>query len=586
MTYLFNDPTAFVEELIDGFTSAHRLQVQKVTGGVVRRHKPRHGQVVVVIGGGSGHYPAFGGFVGMGMAHGAALGNVFASPSAQQICQVAQAINADGGILFSFGNYAGDVLHFTQAQERLRALGFDVRSVIVTDDIASAVSAERHQRRGIAGMLPVFKAAAVAADAGKSMEEVFRIANEANSRVRTLGVAFSGCTLPGANKPLFEVAAGTMEVGMGIHGEPGLYRMKAPSADGLAQILTENLLSEIPPMVKHSAGLRIGLMLNSLGTVKNEELFVLYRKIEQLLSEHGLIIVEPVVGEFITSFDMAGVSLTLFWLNDEMEETWLAPADTPAFHRNPRLVDDYRLDDNPSRNPIPASVQAVETEAIIAGSAESQATARLVLFMLEAARIAIGEQRDSLGSLDAVAGDGDHGIGMQRGIDAAVKAAKSALLAQAGVESLLEVAGNAWSDQAGGTSGALWGVMLRSVGSALGNKSAPSGSSVAAGIALALRNVVVLGKAQLGDKTLVDVLHPFSASLDAAVSRGLSLSEAWSIAADIAEDAGQGTRHLLPKIGRARPHAEKSLGTPDPGAISLVLILRAVEKILIEDCSC
>ncbi len=418
------------------------------------------------------------------------------------------------------------------------------------------------------------------------MEEVFRIANEANSRVRTLGVAFSGCTLPGANKPLFEVAAGTMEVGMGIHGEPGLYRMKAPSADGLAQILTEKLLSEIPPMVKHSAGLRIGLMLNSLGTVKNEELFVLYRKIEQLLSEHGLIIVEPVVGEFITSFDMAGVSLTLFWLNDEMEETWLAPADTPAFHRNPRLVDDYRLDDNPSRNPIPASVQAVETEAIIAGSAESQATARLVLFMLEAARIAIGEQRDSLGSLDAVAGDGDHGIGMQRGIDAAVKAAKSALLAQAGVESLLEVAGNAWSDQAGGTSGALWGVMLRSVGSALGNKSAPSGSSVAAGIALALRNVVVLGKAQLGDKTLVDVLHPFSASLDAAVSRGLSLSEAWSIAADIAQDAGQGTRHLLPKIGRARPHAEKSLGTPDPGAISLVLILRAVEKILIEDCSC
>lgn len=586
MTYLSNDPTAFVDELIDGFTSAHRLQIQKVTGGVVRRHKSRQGQVVVVIGGGSGHYPAFGGFVGMGMAHGAALGNVFASPSAQQICQVAQAINADGGILFSFGNYAGDVLHFTQAQERLRALGFDVRSVIVTDDIASAVPVERHQRRGIAGMLPVFKAAAVAADAGKSMEEVFRIATEANSRVRTLGVAFSGCTLPGANKPLFEVAAGTMEVGMGIHGEPGLYRMKAPSADGLAQILTEKLLSEIPPMVKNSAGLRVGVMLNSLGTVKHEELFVLYRKIEQLLSEHGLIIVEPVVGEFITSFDMAGVSLTLFWLNEEMEETWLAPADTPAFHRNPRLVNDYHLDDNPSRNPIPASVQAIETEAIIAGSAESQATARLVLLMLEAARIAIGEQRDALGSLDAVAGDGDHGIGMQRGIDAAVKAAKNALLAQAGVESLLEVAGNAWSDQAGGTSGALWGVMLRSVGSALGNQSAPSGSSVAAGIASALHNVVVLGKAQLGDKTLVDVLHPFSVSLDAAVSRGFTLSAAWTIAADIAEDAGQDTRHLLPKIGRARPHAEKSVGTPDPGAISLVLILRAVEKILIEDCSC
>lgn len=585
MTYLFNNPTKFTAEFIEGFTAAHRFQIQPLNGGVMRRQKPKLGQVVVVIGGGSGHYPAFGGFVGMGLAHGAAMGNVFASPSAQQIVQVAQSIHAGGGILFSYGNYAGDVLNFNQAQQQLRAQGIDVRSVVVTDDIASATTVERHQRRGIAGMLPVFKAAAVAADAGKSLDDVFRIATEANDRVRTLGVAFSGCTLPGAEQPLFEVSAKKMEVGMGIHGESGLYRLDAPSADGLAQILTEKLLCDIPPEVKHFDGARIGVILNSLGTVKHEELFVLYRKIDQLLSAQGLSIVEPVVGEFITSFDMAGVSLTLFWLNDELEETWLAAADTPAFHRSHALID-FQFNDDVKFHDNNAASQHSSRKIFTIGSIESQKAARLVLTMLEAAQIVIDENREELGRLDAVAGDGDHGIGMQRGITAAVSAARAARDAQAGVESLLTVAGNAWSDQAGGTSGALWGVMLRGMGSALGNQATPNALSVSAGIDSALREVINLGKAQPGDKTLVDVLHPFSAAFAAEASRGLSIFAAWTIATDVAEVAGQATQHLLPKMGRARPHAEKSVGTPDPGAISLVLILRSAKQVLIAHRSC
>lgn len=585
MTYLFNNPTKFTAEFMEGFTAAHRFQIQPLNGGVMRRQKPKPGQVVVVIGGGSGHYPAFVGFVGMGLAHGAAMGNVFASPSAQQIVQVAQSIHAGGGILFSYGNYAGDVLNFNQAQQQLRAQGIDVRSVVVTDDIASATTVERHQRRGIAGMLPVFKAAAVAADAGKSLDDVFRIATEANDRVRTLGVAFSGCTLPGAEQPLFEVSAKKMEVGMGIHGESGLYRLDAPSADGLAQILTEKLLCDIPPEVKHFDGARIGVILNSLGTVKHEELFVLYRKIDQLLSAQGLSIVEPVVGEFITSFDMAGVSLTLFWLNDELEETWLAAADTPAFHRSHALID-FQFNDDVKFHDNNAASQYPSRKIFTIGSIESQKAARLVLTMLEAAQIVIDENREELGRLDAVAGDGDHGIGMQRGITAAVSAARAARDAQAGVESLLTVAGNAWSDQAGGTSGALWGVMLRGMGSALGNQATPNALSVSTGIDSALREVINLGKAQPGDKTLVDVLHPFSAAFAAEASRGLSISAAWTIATDVAEVAGQATQHLLPKMGRARPHAEKSVGTPDPGAISLVLILRSAKQVLIGHRSC
>ncbi len=576
MTYLLNDPEKFADELIEGLVAAHAGRLRQVDGGVIRRHKAQPGQVVLVIGGGSGHYPAFGGFVGSGMAHGAALGNIFASPSAQQICNVAHAVNAGGGILFCYGNYAGDVLNFNQAQARLRALDIDVRTVVVSDDTASAPSSEKHKRRGIAGTLPVFKAAAAAADSGKSLDDVFRIATAANDRVRTLGVAFSGCTLPGADKPLFEVESGKMEVGMGIHGEPGLYRLNATTADGLAELLAGKLLAEIPAVIGNPEGARVGVVLNGLGAIKYEELFVVYRKIDQLLSAHGLLIIEPEVGELITSFDMAGVSLTLFWMNDELEQTWLAAADTPAFRRG---------------NIAPSFGEEADTAALKgpcrlnAGSEQSQTAAAIVFAALEAAWQVIGKHHEELGRLDAIAGDGDHGIGMQRGLTAAVAAANETRVAKIGAGTLLKVAGNAWSDRAGGTSGALWGVILRELGSAFGDEAMPDASTVATGAAAALRGVTGLGKAQVGDKTLVDVLHPFTAVLAAGASRGLSIRNAWTAAAIVADEAAQDTSRLLPKIGRARPHAEKSIGTPDPGAISMALIIRAVERILRDHCS-
>ncbi|MDP1788667.1 dihydroxyacetone kinase family protein [Nitrosomonas sp.] len=576
MTYLFNDPTKFANELVEGLVAAHSSRLFRVDGGVIRRHKAKPGQVVLVIGGGSGHYPAFGGFVGSGMAHGAAMGNIFAAPSAQQICNVAQAVNSGGGILFCYGNYAGDVLNFNQAQERLRALGVDVRTVVVTDDTASAPFSEKHKRRGITGTLPVFKAAAVAADSGKSLDDVFRIATAANDRVRTLGVAFSGCTLPGAEKPLFEVEIGKMEVGMGIHGEPGLYRLDATTADGLAALLVDKLLAEIPAVISSPKGARIGVIFNGLGAIKYEELFVVYRKIDQLLSARGLIIVEPEVGELITSFDMAGVSLTLFWMNDELEQTWIAAVDTPAFRRG---------------NVTPSSGEAVDTTALKnphqlnTGSKQSQAVAAVVFAAFEAAWQVIDKNQDELGRLDAIAGDGDHGIGMHRGLTAAVTAAKEALVAKAGAGTLLKVSGDAWSDQAGGTSGALWGVILRELGDVLGDEARPSTSAIAAGTAAALRGVTDLGKAQTGDKTMIDVLHPFAAALACGASRGLSIPDAWAAATIIADEAAQATARLLPKIGRARLHAEKSIDSPDPGAISMALIIRSVGEVLTERCS-
>ncbi|MBS0498137.1 MAG: dihydroxyacetone kinase family protein [Proteobacteria bacterium] len=579
MTYLFNDPAQFSDELAEGYAAVHRDKIRRVDGGVIRSHKTKSGQVVVIIGGGSGHYPAFGGFVGLGLAHGAALGNVFAAPSAQQICNVAQAVDAGGGILFCYANYAGDVLNFTQAQERLRVQGINVRSVVVTDDIASAPADERHKRRGIAGTLAVFKAAAVAADAGKPLDEVVRVATAANDRVRSLGVAFSGCTLPGARKPLFEVESGIMEVGMGIHGEPGLDRVKAPSADGLAEMLVGKLLAEFPETVNNISGARVGVILNGLGTVKYEELFVVYRKIEQLLTASGLTIVAPVVDEMITSFDMAGVSLTLFWLNDELEQSWLAAADTPAFHRGV-ITDTYYLIDN--------DIESKDTQkesSVKPGSAESQAAASIVLAALEAALDVIEMQQDELGRLDAIAGDGDHGIGMQRGLKAAAGAAKMAIAAHAGAGTTLIAAGDAWSDRAGGTSGMLWGVILRNLGHTVGDETKPDAATIATGIAEALQAVIVAGKAQLNDKTLVDVLYPFSTALTKGATQGLSTAEAWTAAAEVAKQSAEATKNLTPKIGRARPHADKSIDNPDPGAVSMALIIDATGKIIRRQCS-
>lgn len=571
MTYLHNEPKDFAAESHEGFAAAFSSWVAPVRGGVVRRVRPKHGQVAIVVGGGSGHYPAFGGLVGPGLANGAALGNVFASPSAQQIYNVAKAANNGGGVLLSYGNYAGDVLNFNQAQERLRSEGIEVETVVVTDDIASASKEEMHKRRGIAGDLAVFKAAGWAAEQGHSLKQVAAIAAKANARTRTIGVAFSGCFLPGATTPLFEVAEGTMEVGMGIHGEPGLYKMDHPSADDLADILVEKVLDDMPDGI-NANGSRAAVIVSGLGRVKYEELFVLYRRIDQLLQSNGVIIVEPECGELVTSFDMAGVSLTLFWLDEELEEAWKSPTSTPAYRKG---AIDGSAEVDPTQIFDPTQLVAT----IVQGTEVSKAEAALLAAAVSEARKIVDEQVDELGRLDAIAGDGDHGIGMQRGVQAADKAAGEALAAGAGAAALLNAAADSWSDNAGGTSGVIWGVIISSIASELDNTGEITKEQLARGVKKALQNVKNFGKAQVGDKTLVDTLEPFALSFETEVASGKSFNDSWAAAAKVATAAAEATKEMLPKVGRARPHAEKSLGIPDPGALSMALIINAVQKV-------
>jgi D-erythrulose 4-kinase len=570
MTRLFNEPEAFADEMIEGFVASHGRWVKRVSGGVVRNTQSTPDTVALVIGGGSGHYPAFAGLVGQGLAHGAAMGNLFASPSAQQVYNVAKAANNGAGVLLGYGNYAGDVLHFSQAQARLRKEGIDCRSIAVTDDVSSAPLAERAKRRGIAGDLTVFKVAAAAAEAGYSMDDVVAIAERANDRTRSFGVAFTGCTLPGAEQPLFSVPEGRMAIGLGIHGEPGIDETDIPTADGLAELLVSRLLDEVPEGVE-VGGARVVPILNGLGSLKYEEMFVIYRRIAELLREAGIEPVDPHVGEYCTSFDMAGTSLTLFWLDAEIEDLWDTPVDTPAYRRG-SVVQAARAD--------AAADVATEAAAVPPSDDASRAVAATVTAAVETIAATIDTHVEELGRLDAIAGDGDHGIGMQRGSHAARDAAIAARDAGAGAQTVLARAADAWSDRAGGTSGALWGLILASLAGKLGDEGSTSAADVAAGVAAGVQSVMTYGKAEVGDKTLVDALVPFSVELTHAIDSGVSLAAAWAIAADAATRAAASTADMLPRMGRARPHAEKSLGTPDPGAHSLALIATAVGAVL------
>ncbi|MCI2958433.1 dihydroxyacetone kinase family protein [Agromyces atrinae] len=573
MSYVLNDPAAFADESTDGFVAAHRSLVRRVPGGVARTTAVPEGHVAVVIGGGSGHYPAFGGLVGAGLADAAVLGNVFASPSAQQIYTVAKAVATEAGVLLSYGNYAGDVLNFDQAEQRLIAEGIPTRTVRVTDDIYSASSHERQKRRGIAGDLAVFRAAAWAAEQGLDLDAVAAVAARANERTRSMGVAFSGCTLPGATEPLFTVPEGQMAVGMGIHGEPGIGVRPLPTAKQLGELFIEALLAELPDGVTSVDGARLAVILNGLGSVKAEELFVIYATVSTELERAGATIVDPEVGEYATSFEMAGVSLTLLWLDDELESAWTAPAYAPAYRKGAVATGDTELltDDD----------AAAETETIAAAAtpeaAEAGRTARDVIVAI---RDMIDREADELGRLDSIAGDGDHGIGMKRGTVAAARAAEAAADAGAGAGTVLALAGDAWADKAGGTSGALWGLALRAAGDVIGDTEAPSAHTVAEAVEAARAGIQNFGKAVVGDKTLVDSLVPFSDGLTARANEGAALAVAWAGAADDATRAAAATADLLPRMGRARPHMEKSLGTPDPGAISLALAMHAAASVL------
>lgn len=568
MTKLFNDPARFTEDMLVGFLDANARYVVGVPGGVVRANKTAPGKVAVVIGGGSGHYPAFCGTVGPGFADGAVVGNIFTSPSAEEAASVARAAHSDAGVLLTTGNYAGDVMNFGLAVTQLESEGIEAVYFAVTDDVASAPKGEEAKRRGIAGDFTVFKCASAAAEDGLDLAGVVRVAKAANDATRTLGVAFDGCTMPGADHPLFTVPEGHMGLGLGIHGEPGVADEPMPTAADLAKTLVDGVLEDYP----ENSSKRIAVILNGLGRTKYEELFVVWGTAAQLLRDKGFEIIEPEVGELVTSLDMSGCSLTVMWLDDELEKYWTAPADTPAYRKGAAT----QAQQGERRTDAEADA-AVEAPVLSELSDEDgRRGGALVARAITAMAQMLADAEDELGRIDAVAGDGDHGRGMVKGSSAARTAADKAASDGGGTKSVLTAAGKEWAAKAGGTSGVLWGAFLSALGARIGDTGRPDPATVAAGIRDGYDALIKLGGAQPGDKTMLDALLPFTEELERRVGDGESWQSAWGAAAQVATDAAKATAELRPKVGRARPLAERSVGTPDAGATSLAMCATTV----------
>ncbi|WP_392399634.1 dihydroxyacetone kinase family protein [Actinotignum urinale] len=569
MTYLVNNPEKFAADSLKGFCAAFSQYVQPVHGGVVRSTSSPQGQVSIVVGGGSGHYPAFAGWVGSGMAHGSVCGNIFASPSASQVKSVVKAADNGGGTLILFGNYAGDVLHFGNGAEQLRNEGYDIRIVCISDDIASNTPENHLDRRGIAGDTFVVKVAGAAAAAGLNLDEVEAATRKANDCTRSLGVAFTGCTLPGAGEPLFEVEHGKYGLGLGIHGEQGLSRHTITTADDISTMLVEKILEEEPERGKDGYNGRVAVLVNGLGSCSYEELFVVYAKVSELLEERGFTIVAPLVDEQVTSLDMAGVSLSLMFLDEELEAFWTAPADAPAFHTG--VVEQS----------TGKRIVKEETEAqIVAGSEESAAFALKIASVLDVFEKTAREAEPELGRMDAIAGDGDHGQGMTLGSTAAASASREAAAARAGARTLLARAGAAWSEGAGGTSGALWGGALNKVANAFSDHAVPTKAEIIDAVTKGARSIQEMGGAQVGDKTMVDAVIPFAEALEAKRDSSEPLADIWADAAAKAREAADATAHITARKGRARTHGDASMGTPDPGAISFSMLMAAAADII------
>ncbi len=326
MKKILNNPADYVDEMLDGLCRAHPEYYARAGSGgrvIKRAGKPRPGKVGVASGGGSGHLPVFTGYVGPGLLDACAIGNVFASPSAEQMADAMRAANFGAGVLRLYGNYGGDVMNFDMAGEMLEMEDVKSTTVVLTDDVASAPKDQAGKRRGVAGIVYAYKIAGAAAEVQTDLQAVTRIAQKAADACRTIGVALSPCTVPQAGKPTFQVGENEMEMGMGIHGEPGVQRGPLQPADKIADEMLDRLVADMPP----GAGDRVSVLVNSLGATPPEELYILYRRIAKRLDDMKVTVTRPLVGRYATSMEMTGASLTLCHLDEELERLLNAPAE-------------------------------------------------------------------------------------------------------------------------------------------------------------------------------------------------------------------------------------------------------------------
>lgn len=570
MKKFINRPEDVERQVVGGYVKSYPTLIHKVGDDVVVRTHRKRGKVALVSGGGMGHEPAHLGYVGTGMLDAAVGGAIYTSPAVDRISAGIEAVAPDAtGVLLVVKNYTGDVINFKLAEEAAREEGVACDHVVVNDDVAVGTPTQREQRRGVAGTIFVHKCAGAAAEAGKPLAEVKRVAEKVIDNVRTMGVAIAPCTVPAAGKPGFTLADDEMEIGVGIHGEPGIRREKMEPVDAMVDEILDHVLADID-----YAGHEVAVLVNGAGGTPDYELALVANHVHDVLSARHVGVWHTYMGNYLTSLEMRGFSVSLLRLDDELKDLLSAPADTPAWQQGEaNLAEDAA----PEEDAAPKQVAASEASNVPA--AEATGATKAVIDVISAVADAMGAHKDELTELDQPIGDSDHGINMARGFSAARALLPS--LAGEAPAAVLKKVGSTLVSKVGGSSGPLYGTLFRKVGVALkGDDSLASDENavrcLAAGLSKAFVGIEDLGGAKPGDKTMLDAIQPAMEALEHARGEDAPLVEALAQAADAAEAGAEATVPLQARKGRASYLGERSVGHKDPGAASFALLMRTV----------
>jgi len=570
MKKLINNPGTVVEDMVEGLVAAfpnlRRLPGQTILVRADISEAPEQRGVALISGGGSGHEPAHAGYVGRGMLSAAVAGDVFTSPSPDAVLAAIRATAGPRGALLIIKNYTGDRLNFGLAAELARAEGIPVETVLVADDVALAGSVEHAGRRGLAGTVLVHKTAGAAAQAGVSLTEIAATARATAAAVRTMGVALSPCTVPAAGRPGFVLGDNEIELGLGIHGEPGVRRGPMESADVLVDHLLEAILTDLGP----SAGHRAVLLVNNLGGTPTMELAIVARHAVAVLEGRGLAVERVYLGTFLSALEMAGVSLSVLPVDEPRLDLLDAPTEAPAWPNAAARPRSRRLPaPMVAAHPVPPSTPTVPQTAL--GRALSSA--------IQAAAKALIEEGPRLTQMDQLVGDGDLGISLERGARALQEALPMVPLDDPAAT--LHALGMTLQRTLGGTSGPLYAAFFLRAAGILRQGRPDNPQTWAEAFRAGCAGIADLGGASRGDRTMLDALLPAAEALAEALQSGRPTSEAIRAAAVAAAAGAAATAAMRPRRGRSSYLGDRALGHPDPGAEAVAVWLGALSTSLL-----
>jgi dihydroxyacetone kinase len=566
MKKLINDPSAVVRQMLEGIArQAPHVAILGDENVLVRQGLPEPSKrpVALISGGGSGHEPAHGGYVGEGMLSAAVCGEVFTSPSTDAVLAAIHATAGVNGALLIVKNYTGDRLNFGLAAELARQQGIPVEIVTVADDVSLRGRIERHQRRGIAGTVLVHKIAGAAAAMGHSLEQVAAAARKAAANLGTMGVALDGCTLPGAGQAGFHLADDEIELGLGIHGEKGVERTAPMRASELAEALLANIVADMAL----KGGERVALLVNGLGATPEMELAVVLRDAFASLDARNVQIERAWAGTFLSALDMPGCSISVLRLDDDMLALLDAKTEARAWPGGGTVNRRIRIE--------PAvALRVSERDTPAADDRGNREWPDRLRPALEAVAHALLDREAVLTDLDTKAGDGDLGASMRRAAEAMLAVPASALSAP---DKALAALGMALRRAIAGSSGPFYATALLRAARILADHPSPTPAHWADALAGAAAAIGELGGAKPGDRTMLDALVPAADAFKRSLESGLDAGRAWTAAVDAAQAGAQATAHMTPRAGRASYLGARAIGSPDGGAIAVACWLKALQ---------